>query len=73
MNSSILRELWTLIEDIQPHVLIQLNEQELIEKIIKQLENKKSLDRSENDRVSNYISSKICLIRDLAESRLEFA
>ncbi len=73
MNSSILRELWTLIEDIQPHILIQLNEQELIEKILKQLENKKSLDRCENDRVSIYISSKICLIRDLAESRLEFA
>jgi hypothetical protein len=73
MNSSILRELWALIEEIQPHVLIQLNEQELIEKILKQLEQKKTLDRSENDRVSIYISSKMCLIRDLAESRLAYA
>jgi CTP:phosphocholine cytidylyltransferase-like protein len=73
MNSSILRELWSLIENIQPHVLVDINENELIEQVLKQLEEKTILNIEVNDSVSIYISSKMCLIRDLAESKLAYA
>lgn len=73
MNSSILRELWALIDNMQPHILVNIEEKELIEQILEQLEEKNSVDLDENDFVSGYISSKMSLIRDLAESKLSYA
>lgn len=62
-----------LSENIQPHVLVDINENELIEQVLKQLEEKTTLNIEVNDSVSIYISSKMCLIRDLAESKLAYA
>jgi hypothetical protein len=72
MNSSILRELWTLIDNIQPNILVSIDEKELIEQILKQLTQNTSLDLDDDDLVSIYISSKMSLIRDLAESKLSY-
>jgi hypothetical protein len=73
MNSSILRELWTLIDNMQPHILVNIEEKELIEQILEQLEGKNNVNLEEDDFVSVYISSKMSLIRDLAESKLSYA
>jgi regulator of replication initiation timing len=73
MNSSTLRELWTLIDNIQPNILVSIDEKELIEQILNQLTENTSLDLEDDDLVSVYISSKMSLIRDLAESKLSYA
>jgi hypothetical protein len=73
MNSSTLRELWTLIDSIQPNILISIDEKELIEQILKKLTDNTNLDLEDDDLVSVYISSKMSLIRDLAESKLSYA
>jgi hypothetical protein len=67
MNSLILRHFWSLIEEIQPATLLEISDTELIQQLLKQLECKKILSEEEITNVSAYISSRLPLIRDLAE------
>lgn len=67
MNASILRQLWSLIEEIQSSTLLKLSDAELVSQILQRLEAKRPLSVEDNSLVSSYIYSKTSLIRDLAE------
>ncbi|PLZ91794.1 hypothetical protein CEN45_00905 [Fischerella thermalis CCMEE 5198] len=69
MNASTLRQLWSLIENTQTNILLEVNDTELIQQLLKQLENQKLLSSEESKVIRAYISSRLPLIRDLAMLR----
>jgi hypothetical protein len=64
-----LRQLWSLIETTQTNLLLKLDDASLVQWILKQFKQKRSLDTQEADIISDYIYSRISLIRDLAAER----
>ncbi|MBD2433313.1 MAG: hypothetical protein C4323_14000 [Mastigocladus sp. ERB_26_2] len=69
MNASTLRQLWSLIENTQTNILLEVNDAELIQQLLRQLENQKLLSSEESKAIRAYISSRLPLIRDLAMLR----
>ncbi|MGD2180545.1 hypothetical protein [Lusitaniella coriacea] len=65
-----LRQLWSLVEAIQAPLLVKLDERELVDCLMARLEAEQCLDSGESDSVRVYIHSRIQLIRDLAQTRL---
>ncbi|MGH2416034.1 MAG: hypothetical protein ACRDEA_20560 [Microcystaceae cyanobacterium] len=70
MNVSLLRQFWSLVEEIQVAKLLNLNDTELIKQLLRQLEDRQPLSAEESNTMSNYIRSKTSLIRELAEASL---
>lgn len=70
MNSSTLRQIWLVIEETQTNILLGFNDAELIQQLLRQLENKMLLSSENNSAISAYISSRVPLIRDLAQARM---
>ncbi len=69
MTPKMLRQLWSLIENTQPNVLLKEDDATLIQWLLNRLGDRQSLDRHQTDIVTDYIRSKMSLIRDLAETR----
>ncbi|NHC36207.1 hypothetical protein [Scytonema millei] len=69
MNSNILRQLWSAVEDTQSSILLRLSDSELVSHLIAELDNKQPLDGEAIANVSTYLRGKTSLIRDLAQSR----
>jgi hypothetical protein len=65
-----LRQLWSLVETTQSNVLLNLDDTSLVQWLLKQLINQRSLNHEETIIFSTYIRSRLPLIRDLARSRL---
>ena len=69
MNSSTLRQLWSVVEETQSSLLLRLSDTELVKQLLSQLESRNSLSNEEAIAISGYIHSKTSLIRDLALAR----
>ncbi len=69
MEVSRLRQLWSLIEQTQTHILLQLSDNDLSEQLLQQLENREPLSPEQIPTITTYIRNKTSLIRDLAEAR----
>ena len=69
MNSSTLRQIWSVIEETQSSLLLRLSDTELVKQLLSQLESRNSLSNEEAIAISGYIHSKTSLIRDLALAR----
>jgi len=69
MNSSILRQLWSVVEETQSSLLLRLSDTELVKQLLSQLESRNSLSNEEAIAISGYIHSRTSLIRDLALAR----
>ena len=70
MSPIMLRQLWSVVENSQATTLVSLDDDTLVQWLIKQLKNRDSLNCREADLMNEYIQSRLCLIRDLAEERL---
>lgn len=70
MTPTMLRQLWSLIENSQATTLISLDDATLVQWLIKQLKTRNALNGKEADLINEYIQSRLSLIRDLAEERL---
>jgi hypothetical protein len=64
-----LRQIWSLVETTQTQVLLNLDDDSLVQWLLRQLVNQRSLDSHEAYLFSTYIQSRLPLIRDLAQSR----
>lgn len=69
MTPTVLRQLWSVVETTQSHTLLKLDDAHLVQWLLKQTKMKTSLNQNELDVLSDYISSRLNLIRDLAENR----
>ena len=68
IESSILRAVWSSVEALNNQVLLQLNDTDLIHQIMKQVDRAATLSSEERKSLIDYVSSKVMLIRDIAES-----
>ena len=69
MTPSMLRQLWSVVEMSQSHILLKLDDASLVQWLLKQLTLQRSLDHHEANILSDYIQSRLSLIRDLAQER----
>ncbi|MBE9163801.1 MULTISPECIES: hypothetical protein [Microcoleaceae] len=70
MTPIMLRQLWSLIETTQATLLVNLDDDTLVQWLLKQLKANSALNGNETDVLNEYIESRLSLIRDLAEERL---
>ncbi len=70
MTPTMLRQLWSVVENSQATTLVSLDDATLVQWLIKQLKNSSPLNCREADLMNEYIMSRLSLIRDLAEERL---
>lgn len=70
MNISLLRQIWNLIETTNASELVEIGDTELIQQLLNRLDAQKPLADQERVSLSDYLHSKIGLIKDTAESRL---
>jgi len=70
LNFITIREIWSRVEVTNTETILQLNDEELVKQLRLQVESRLALSSEESQTLSDYISSKILLIRDLAESRI---
>jgi succinate dehydrogenase flavin-adding protein (antitoxin of CptAB toxin-antitoxin module) len=64
-----MRQLWSVIESTQSNTLLKLDDASLVQWLLKQTKTKASLDHNEIHILSDYIHSRLTLIRDLAQER----
>lgn len=64
-----MRHVWSVIEETETKTILNLNDTDLLTQLLKQLESKKLLSSEQINEMSTYISSRVPLIRDLAQSR----
>ena len=69
MNSNSLRQFWSMVEQTQTSVLLELSDRELKTRLQEQWEKNHYTSASEMRLVKEYIQAKMPLIRDLAEVR----
>lgn len=69
MTPKVLRQLWSVVETTQSHILLKLDDPNLVQWLLKQINLQLSLDSNENHLLTDYIYSRLTLIRDLAENR----
>ncbi len=68
LESKIIRAVWSSVEAINSQVLLQLNDSDLIQQIIKQVDQTSVLSWEERLSLINYTASRVMLIRDIAAS-----
>lgn len=69
MTPTILRQMWSVVETTQSNTLLKLDDATLVQWLLKQTKDKASLDQDEIHILSDYIYSRLNLIRDLAQER----
>jgi hypothetical protein len=65
-----MRHVWSVIEETETKTILSLNDTDLIGQLLYQLESKKLLSSEQISEMSSYISLRVPLIRDLAQSRM---
>lgn len=70
MPPSILRHIWSVIEETHASFLLKLSDTELLEHLIGRLTDRKQLNVEELCDIKPYIYARIPLIRDDAQARL---
>ena len=65
MTPSIMRMFWDLVNQAQPSQLMRMDDDGLLHWLIEQVQQKSALDRHQAHDLTNYISDRIPLIRDM--------
>ncbi len=68
MSPLLLRKVWTVIENTQASVLLELSDRDLIKQLLSQLSIQQSLSKEESYLLNVYLHRKMPLIRDLADA-----
>ncbi len=66
MTPTIMRLFWDLVSQAQPSVLMRLDDERLQNWLVSEVQQKSSLDHKQASDLSNYISDRLPLIRDMA-------
>lgn len=70
MTPLMLRQLWSLVETTQTNVLLSMDDNSLVQWLLRQFRIERSLDNDEATVLNAYIRSKLPLIRELAYQRV---
>jgi hypothetical protein len=69
MNPNLMRRFWVFVEMTQASILLNLDDAALSQWLLRQFTDQQSLDSSEVSCLSDYIASRLSLVRDLAIAR----
>lgn len=69
MSPAMLRQIWSLIETTQTNLLLNLDDDSLVQCLLRELMGDRTLDSHEAAALNRYIHSRLPLIRDVAHSR----
>ncbi len=69
VTPNMMRQLWTLVESTQVSTLLQFEDSDLVQFLLKRFKAQQSIDPQDASSLNIYIQSKLPLIRDLAEDR----
>jgi hypothetical protein len=69
MTPFLIRQFWSLIETTQTNILLTLDDASLIQWLLHQFQSQRSLSGDETYYLNDYLSSRLSLIRDLAQER----
>ena len=67
MNTTIMRQLWSIIEETSEKTLTGLNDSDLINQIVTKLSSQQHLSSEDCSVINAYLRSRILLIREMAE------
>lgn len=70
MNPNLLRQIWAVVEATHAAHLLNLDDAHLVQALLGQFHTQQPLNPEETKQLSNYLYSRISLIRDLASDRL---
>lgn len=70
MNSLTLRQFWSMVEQTQTNVLLELSDRDLMAKLQEQFEQHRYVGDVDISLLREYIQVKIPLIRDLAAFKM---
>lgn len=65
MSPSLMRLFWELVNQAQPGLVLKMDDDGLMHWLLDQVKQKSSLDGSQQNALSNYISDRLPLIRDM--------
>ena len=68
IESNILRAVWSSVEAIDKNTLLQLNDNDLTLRVMKQIESVSRPISEDRQSLIDYIRSRVLLIRDIADS-----
>ncbi|HAA30025.1 MAG TPA: hypothetical protein DCE56_23000 [Cyanobacteria bacterium UBA8553] len=69
MTPTMLRQLWSLIEMTQANLLLRLDDASLVQWLLQQFKQQRSLNHEEIYILNDYLYNRLSLIRDLAQQR----
>ncbi len=69
MTPTMLRQLWSLIETTQSNLLLRLDDATLVQWLLQQFNQERSLNHEEIHVLSDYLNNRVSLIRELAQQR----
>lgn len=69
MTPTMLRQLWSVVETTQANILLRLDDASLVQWLLKQIKQQATLDQGETHIITDYIESRLTLIRDMAQER----
>ena len=69
MTPTMLRQLWSLIEMTQANLLLRLDDATLVQWLLQQFKQQRSLNHEEIYILNDYLYNRLSLIRDLAQQR----
>ena len=69
MTPKVMRQLWSLIEVTQTHILLSLDDASLVQWLAQQLGSQGFLNTENAKDCADYINARLPLIRDIAQDR----
>jgi aminoglycoside phosphotransferase len=69
IEPALLRLLWAIVSELHEPEVLSLPDAELSQLLYKQVSGRTALNPEQNHSLASYISSKLMLIRDIAETR----
>ncbi|MEJ1937714.1 hypothetical protein WDZ92_46570 [Nostoc sp. NIES-2111] len=72
ITTKMMQQLWAVIESTNVGILLQFDDVALVQLLLQKLNNKQEVDIQADTSLNTYITSKLPLIRDTAESRFSF-
>ncbi|WP_041740880.1 hypothetical protein [Calothrix sp. PCC 6303] len=70
MTPKVMRQLWSIVENTQTVTLLQMDDASLVQCLVKEMNRQVTLDGKDRDFLNDYVSSRLNLIRDMAQERL---
>ena len=71
MNPSVLRLLWTIIEETEPRLILRLQGDRLADWLIAEMQEQQFLTRSEVGAAYLYLRAQQLMIREMAQAKLD--